>query len=305
MAPSTISTYSSGEKQFLKFCEHFQISQFRSQFPTPEKILIYFAVHLAKTVKANTIKIYLSAVRNLNIKHGASLDLTFFIQLQYVLRGIKRVQGVHKRPRLPITLDHLKIFCLCLPPTSFENRMLWAAMSVAFFGFLRIGEITCNSLFSENIHLTWDDIQFSPLPAPTSVSINIKASKTDPFRSGVTIQIGSCLSPLCPVAALHQYSQAMTKQTKSGPLFQYQSGKYLSRKRFTKEIRSLLSNVGLNSSLYAGHSFRIGAATRAAEINLPQWLIKTLGRWTSDCYERYIQTPTALLNKVSSSLVSQ
>ena len=129
-----------------------------------------------------------------------------------MLRGIKRVQGVHKRPRLPITLDHLKIFRLCLPPTSFDNRMLWAAMSVAFFGFLRIGEITCNSLFSENIHLTWDDIQFSPLHAPTSVSINIKASKTDPFRSGATIKIGSCLSPLCPVAALHQYSQATTKQ---------------------------------------------------------------------------------------------
>ena len=137
-----------------------------------------------------------------------------------MLRGIKRIQGVHKHPCLPITLDHLKIFRLCLPPTSFDNRMLWPAMSVAFFGFLCIGEITCNSLFSKNcIHLTWDDIQFSPLHAPTSVSINIKASKTDPFRSGVTIKIGSCLSALCPVAALHQYSQAMTKQPKSGPLF--------------------------------------------------------------------------------------
>ena len=59
LAPSTISTYSLAKKQFLKFCEHFQISQSWSQFPTPEKVLIYFAVHLAKTVKANTIKIYL------------------------------------------------------------------------------------------------------------------------------------------------------------------------------------------------------------------------------------------------------
>ena len=91
LVPSNISTYSSGEKQFLKFCEHFQISQFRSQFPTPEKVLIYFAVHLGKTVKANTINIYLSAVRNLSIKHGPSLDLTSFIQSHYVLRGIKRV----------------------------------------------------------------------------------------------------------------------------------------------------------------------------------------------------------------------
>ena len=96
-----------GRNNFLSFVNIF--SQFRSQFPTPEKVLIYFAVHLAKTVKANTIKIYLSAVPNLNIKHGASLDLTFFIQLQYVLRGIKRVQGVHKRPRLPITFILLSL----------------------------------------------------------------------------------------------------------------------------------------------------------------------------------------------------
>ena len=81
--------------------------------------------------------------------------------------------------------------------------MLWAAMSVAFLGFLHIGEITCNSLFSKYIHLTSDDIHFSPLHVPKSVSITIKAFKTDPFHSGVTIRlIGSCPQlyvqlPLC------------------------------------------------------------------------------------------------------------
>ena len=39
-----------------------------------------------------------------------------------------------------------------------------------------------------------------------------------------------------------------------------------------------------NASNYAGHSYRIGAATTAAEVNLPLWLIKTMGRWLSDCF---------------------
>ena len=305
LAPSTLNTYSSGEKQFKKFCQLFQIPSFQSQFPTPEEILIYFAVHLAKTAKVGTIKTYLAAVRNLNTKNGAKLELNLFIKLQYVIRGIKRIQGVHKRPRLPITLHHLKLFKFCLPPSSVNNIMLWAAMSVAFFGFLRIGEITCNSVFSSQYHLTWEDVCFTPKYSPTVVSLNLKASKTDPFRSGVTVTIGKCNSDLCPVSALFKYYQVTSPHNTKGPLFRFENGKYLSRTAFTLEIRSLLSMAGLSSSSYAGHSFRIGAATRAAEINLPQWLIKALGRWTSDCYERYIQTPTAALAQVSNSLASQ
>ena len=54
------------------------------------------------------------------------------------------------------------------------------------------------------------------------------------------------------------------------------------------QTRKLLTLSGFNASSYAGHRYRIGAATTAAEANLSSWLIKTLGRWSSDCYERYI-----------------
>ena len=149
--------------------------------------------------------------------------------------------------RLPITLDHLNIFHLCLPPTSFDNTMQWAAMSIAFFGFLHIGEITCNSMFSENIHLTWDNIHFIPLHVPTSVSINIKASKTDPFRSGATIKIGSCSSDLCPVAVLHQYSQAMAKQTKTGPVLSIKLENICLVKDSLRKFSALLADCNQSS----------------------------------------------------------
>jgi hypothetical protein len=32
--------------------------------------------------------------------------------------------------------------------------MIWAAMTLAFFGFLRLGELTCNSKFNKDVHLT-------------------------------------------------------------------------------------------------------------------------------------------------------
>lgn len=93
----------------------------------------------------------------------------------------------------------------------------------------------------------------------------------------------------CPVVALQQY-MCLTK-SKFGPLFQYRNGRFLTRHDFTTEVRNLLEKGGIKPSDYAGHSFRIGAATTAAAKKIPVWLIKSMGRWASNCYEMYVQTP--------------
>ena len=94
------------------------------------------------------------------------------------------------------------------------------------------------------------------------------------------------------------YLDSRTPFHTTGRLFTFQSGSFLTRGRLPNETRLLLSKGGLNSGEFAGHSFRIGAATTAASANLPPWLIKVLGRWSSDCFERYIKTPPSVLAQV-------
>ena len=62
-----------------------------------------------------------------------------------------------------------------------------------------------------------------------------------------------------------------------GPLFKFADGWYLTKERFTHRIREALVALGLHSEDYAGHSFRIGAATTAVQIGLEDSTIRTLG----------------------------
>ena len=40
-----------------------------------------------------------------------------------------------------------------------------------------------------------------------------------------------------------------------------------------------------------GHTFRVGDASTAGSVGMPDWLIKIMDRWSSDCYQLYIRTP--------------
>ena len=181
--------------------------------------------------------------------------------------------------------------------------MVWAAITLAFFGFLRIGELTCDSHFNPDRHLTISDLVFMPNSFPKYSLVRLKVSKTDPFRKGQTIVIGRANPNLYPISAIVAYLESRPPFPNPGPLFTLQSGSFLTRGRYTSETRLLLSKGGLDWSEFAGHSFRIGAATTAASANLPPWLIKVLGRWSSDCFERYIKTPPSVLAQVPQTLI--
>ena len=214
------------------------------------------------------------------------------------------MQGVSKRVRLPITIHHLAVFDLLLPRSHSDNKTIWAAFTLAFFGVLRISEFTCNTKFNPKLHLASSDIKFIPSPAfPQCMKLEIKASKTYPFHKGMSLVIGQTLQTICPVRAMKEYLDILP-QTGTDPLFTYSNGRRLTRQRLTSELRTLLGRLGVNSSHYAGHSFRIGPATSAAVFGLPSWLIKTLGRWTSHCFETYISTPVSVLCHAAQKLGS-
>ena len=122
--------------------------------------------------------------------------------------------------------------------------MLWAACCISFFGFLRSGEMTAPDTgeFDPCQHLTIKDIAVD--------------NQDLPFPSGVSIYLGKTDTPICPVAAL-----LVVRGNGEGPFFMMKGGQHLSRTQLVSHLRKALSAASLNPGDYAGHSFRIGAAT--------------------------------------------
>ena len=114
-----------------------------------------------------------------------------------------------------------------------------------------------------------------------SLPLQLKSSKTDPFQKGCSITLAPSCRSVCAVRAMHRYLDHQPPCSAT-PLYFFTTGQFLTRDKVTSVLRLQLQRLGFSTECYASHSFRIGAATTAAEAGLPPWLIQTLGRWSSN-----------------------
>ena len=178
-------------------------------------------------------------------------------QLQYVLKGAcRRLAGRRGRTRLPITpaILHQLRQTWESHPSRLDAVMLWAAATLCFFAFLRMGEavVPSDSGFDARIHLAYGDIRVNSTSNPSWMEVHIKQSKCDKLSKGVTLTVGATPMDICPVAAMLGY--LVERGSSPGPLFRFADGRYLTRNRFVSALRAALGESGINPALYAGHS---------------------------------------------------
>ena len=296
-------------KKFTTFCERFQVLD---PFPVTEGLLCSFAAFMADAGLApQTVKSYLAALRNTQLSLGLPdpREQSSLPVLRRVLAGISRSRlgrGQPSRVRLPITATVLRNIKQELDRSAHPERLvLWAVCCTAFFGFFRLGELllTKRSDFNPRLHLSWGDMAVDTRQAPTMLRFRLKQSKTDPFGRGADVVLGRTGCGLCPVAAVLTYAAA--RGSKPGPFFVTSDARALIKQEFVCEIRKVLLRLGLPDNEYAGHSFRIGAATSAAMAGVEDSTIQLLGRWQSAAFLRYIRTPHERLASISSTLAAQ
>ena len=229
--------------------------------------------------------------------------------LRRVQAGISRVwasAGQPKHVRLPITPQLLRQIKAALDPSSDPDRVaLWAVCCTAFFGFFRLGELLLadGTTFNPRLHLAWGDVAVDDPQEPRMVRIHLKQSKTDQLGQGAHIILGKTRSDLCPVAAVLGY--VVSRGAHPGALFLDARREPLRKSAFIAKLRRILEGLGFPQHQYAGHSFRIGAATAASLAGVEDSTIQLLGRWRSAAFLRYIRTPQDRLAALSSTLIGE
>ena len=142
LSQETFNTYRVGINHYLRFCHRFAINP----LPLTENYMEPFVISLQHRLAYKSIKVYLCGVQFWSTMCGFDNQISEMARLEYILRGIRRIQGNRfTRPvRAPITWQLLQLICryLVLTEAPFDRDMLLSAILLAFFGLLRVSEYT-------------------------------------------------------------------------------------------------------------------------------------------------------------------
>ena len=251
---------------------------------TISQIVTFIGYLSCKGFSGSTITSYITAIGYIHKILNKSNPTTSTI-VQKMLASCNKLHSTIDN-RLPITLNILHKLNNALKYTIKEHyfQSLFRAMyTFAFFGLMRLAEITqeVNGL----VPLLFNQVELTS----SSIIVKIKNFKHNKSLENFQIVLQKQKdSSICPVIQLVNYIKMRGSQ--QGPLFRFPDGTPLTRHYFNEQLRNTLQFIGLNTNLYKSHSFRIGGATYYAELGLSDAQLRTLGRWKSEAFLRYIRT---------------
>ena len=289
-APKTTKTYEGALNCFEKFRVKHGISD---QFPiTTSNVSLFIAYLSVQGYAASTTATYISAIGYYHKVNGYYDPTENFI-IRQMLEGFRRKNPNKADLRQPITLQMLRKIMSSLDMvcfSHFEAVAFKAAFSIAFFGFMRVGELAAESLNNvQDSVLSLEDIN---LFIDRGIQVTFRHAKNNQRGPPQVIWIPHIPNdPLCPVRAMHDY--LMIRPPLARTLVCHFDGSPITRGQFSEVLKRVIQFCGWPSG-FKSHSFRIGAATRAAELGIPDKTIMQMGRWKSDAFKLYIRLPVVL-----------
>ena len=165
----------------------------------------------------NTFKLYLFAIEDLHRQHKIPLKLSKMYHLQKVLTWWSSLKGF---PNWIQILDSIHNNFQLPQSYNVDHKLLWAAFTRAFFGFLRASEVTCDSSsFAPTAHICLRVITFIlNTESPYHMLVSITQFKTNPFRKGCTLTIARSTNSICSVMGMRDYPLQF-KPAATGPVF--------------------------------------------------------------------------------------
>lgn len=214
--------------------------------------------------------------RRKGVTHALSTDM-----VRSILKGIGNLDVERQtQPKIQCTATDLGRLCRVADVTfdKYKGKLMKAAMTLAFFGFLRVSEYAATSAGHT---IMWSDCRVEE----QGLLFTIPTSKTS--RLPITVRVGLMRTQhVCPVRAFKEYAK-IRPRTKTKQCFVNSDGSPVSAVQFGGWLRSLCTYANIVSM--TPHAFRIGGATWAAKAGWSDARIRSHGRWHSDAFLRYVR----------------
>ncbi|XP_075065178.1 uncharacterized protein LOC142152430 [Mixophyes fleayi] len=282
LAPSTRRAYRAAWLQWRRFLQ----SHGRCDSGQSTYMLDFIWAKYQEGITKNVMAAMLAGISFMAKLHGWT-DFTKGFLISKALKGWSKLQPGKEDVRRPVDKSILRKIMSALAyiaDNAYEVLLFSSAFSLAFFGAFRVSELVAqskhdlgNALSARHMFL---DVNM--------LSCQILRSKRDQSARGQCISISAQEdSEICPVSWCNKFEKIRPRGAE--PWLVHADKSPLSKFQFTDIFKRALVYAGLDPSRFGTHSFRIGAATAAAEEGSSVSAIKALGRWRSDAYKTYIR----------------
>lgn len=253
-----------------------------------DRIYVYTA-HLVDNKKSiNTVKSYLSAIRQILKSDGVELHedkdlLSSLLTTCKIKNKSLFIRMPIKFKLLKAIIDHTHI-ALNREGQYFLGALLKSMFSMAYFGLLRVGEMvkSQHQIKLRNVHFAKNKSKVTILLESSKTH-----SKTDKPQK-ITLPEVKKLPQYCPVSLLKEYLK-LRRNIKSKALFVLRDGQPISAAIFRNWLRKMLKRIGLSCKLYDTHSFRSGRCCDLRKLGYSLSTIKKAGRWISSAILVYLK----------------
>ena len=207
--------------------------------------------------------------------------------------------------RLALNLEALKIVSVVIRRKDWsrqDKNILWALFLVAYWGSVRIGDITSGKVNAITAKcLLWKDVR---IVNGNKLSIHILSPKSSAGNQGEIISIGR--NPdraFCPV----NFMETIMPQNgpPSGPVFMFTSGKLITITMVNTVLREVSKEIGIPEGAgFSAHSLRAAQPTMMARHSdmFSQAEIRASGRWRSDASDRYVRAKAEVSEQLGEKL---
>ena len=254
-------------------------------------LLAFISYQSLEGLAYSTIMSSVSALNFVNQLIGAPILSNVFLIKRAMIGLLKQSKSCDTR--IPITPDVLLKLCQCLPfvvAEPYKINLFRSMFILAFYGFLRVGEMTVSSTLAFNPNLLQlKNITMSPMGP---VSLSFQSFKHQKSNLPFTIHIPDQPGPLSVKNSLSIYLQS--RGFHPGPLFMY-NNQPVTRSFFISILNQTAKVAQLPPDNIKSHSFRIGAATTALLKGYSHDQIRVMGRWHSDAFKKYIRVQSLVI----------